>query len=201
MVRDDFRGGAPDSGGTTTGGVAGGAGRAATSEDCDAGVGVGGRCGTAGGNLSIDAQPAPTPDASEDSCPGSRGPNGVCYVAEPRVSSWSDARASCRQQGADWDLATLRSTAESDFVWALTGYEVWIGATDEADEGVWMWVGDDAPFFDVEAADAGVAFPPWNAGEPNNQDDSDCLRMLATGLWADWQCDDQKGHVCQETVR
>jgi hypothetical protein len=203
MARDDFQRVALETGGTTAGGAAGVAGSAATPEDCDARVGLGGRCGNggAGGDSAIDTPPVPPPDAGQDSCPGSPGPNGACYVAEPRVSTWSDARAACGLRGAGWDLATVRSPAENDFVLALTGYEVWLGATDEASEGVWVWVGDDAPFFDVDVADAGAAFPPWNAGEPNNLDDSDCLRMLPTGLWADWECDEDKGHVCQQTAR
>jgi hypothetical protein len=202
LAPDDFRGRERITGGTTGEGGADDAGSGGR-DACGDAVGAGGRCdgGTGGTHSSTETPPSPDagPDASEDSCAGTRGPNDACYIADPRVTTWSEARAACQLRGVDWDLATVRSLAENDFLLALTGYEVWLGATDEADEGVWIWVRDDAPFFEVETADAG-AFPPWNAGEPNNLDNSDCLRMLATGLWADWECDEAKGHVCQQTA-
>ena len=80
---------------------------------------------------------------------------------------------------------------------ALTGYEAWIGGTDVAQEGEWVWVRDGAAFFSAGAADASAVYAPWNSGEPNDQNDSDCLRVLTTGLWADWVCDGMYGFVCQ----
>jgi hypothetical protein len=212
VADDDFALLAPSaSGGTSPGGTGAGggsragAGGSASIDDCNADVGVGGRCANGtGGAFSVEdliTTPDAAPDASADcGAGGVRSPGGICYAAESSVSSWSVARASCRSRGAGWDLATVRSSQENDFLVALTGYEAWLGATDSALEGVWVWVLDDAPFFEVDSADAGVAFAPWNSGEPNNQNDSDCLRVLTTGLWADWACDDSKGHVCQLTV-
>ena len=49
--------------------------------------------------------------------------------------------------------------------------------------------------------DQGVeSYTNWNTDEPNDASDSDCLRILTTGLWADWQCGSVKGYVCQQTA-
>jgi hypothetical protein len=129
-----------------------------------------------------------------------RGPDGNCYFADPAPSTWSEARTSCQRRGEGWDLATLHAAGENEFIVALTGYEAWIGGTDLESEGTWIWVRDGVTFF-VVGADAGSAYTPWNSGEPNDLDDSDCLRVLTTGLWADWDCEDGAyGHVCQRAL-
>ena len=42
-----------------------------------------------------------------------------------------------------------------------------------------------------------VVGPNWTAGEPNDFDGSDCLRILTTGEWADWPCDSLLGQICR----
>jgi lectin-like protein len=214
MKRDDFAaiegagGGDGDAGvtidcsdGVAVRGCAGGgsAGSATFAPDAgdagaDAGEGSGGAAGSdAGSNTPADAGPACESDAV-------RGPDGDCYFADPTVSTWNDARTSCQQRGEGWDLAALHGTAENDFVVALTGYEAWLGGTDLAEEGTWLWVRDGESFFEV-GADPSTVFTPWSADEPNDFEDSDCLRVLTTGLWADWDCEDGAyGHVCQREL-
>jgi hypothetical protein len=157
----------------------------------------------AGGSSNADADAGSDADASASlACENDavRGPNGDCYFSDATQSTWSAARTSCLGRGEGWDLAASLNATENDFIVQLTGYEAWIGGTDVASEGTWIWVRDGQSFFTV-GADAGAAFAPWNGGEPNDQNDSDCLRVLTTGLWADWPCGAAiYGHVCQRTL-
>ena len=194
-----------------TGGVAGAAGAdglgagngggsgCVASGDCGADAGPGGAGAGAGGSAGSTQGGGGT--LSEPPLVGCRpeeavAPNGVCYFVDSTARTWADARASCQARGSGWDLVTIGDTARNDLVQVMTGFEAWIGATDVVDEGAWVWVDAETPFFDVDAATIG-GFANWTAGEPNDYDDSDCLRMLTTGQWADWPCDSLLGHVCR----
>ena len=207
MARREGLGGSTASGGTA--GISGGGGGGS----CD-GL-VGGRCGegSAGGDSAPDSGAAEPDSGVVDPDSGAgvvldplcgtagvRGPNDDCYASGSTEESWSDARESCQSRGANWDLAIIRDATENDFVRSITGFEAWIGATDDSNEGTWSWVRDDDPFFDVENAISGPPYTNWNVDEPNDADGSDCLRILTTGLWADWQCASVMGYVCQETT-
>lgn len=181
---------------------------AAGAEPCPAGSGgssgaSGERCGEPAPDilLSADSGPASAADAS-DACAavgGVRGPSG-CFIVDAAETTWSDARARCQRLGAGWDLATLRDAEDNQFVATLAGIEAWVGATDQTREGTWVWAPDDTAFFVVGGSDASAGFTNWSPDEPNDLDDSDCLRVLATGLWADWDCDGVKGRVCQASA-
>lgn len=189
------------SGSAGTGGVGGNAGGAAcdVADGCDADAGRGGAASGAGGSAGAGTAGAggsqPTVGCGPDEI---IAPNGVCYFIDTTTRTWAEARSSCQARGSSWDLVTIYDTARNDFVLSVTGFEAWIGATDAADEGAWVWVDAEAPFYEVGAT-TNVGFANWTAGEPNDYDGSDCLRMLATGQWADWPCDSLLGHVCRRT--
>jgi hypothetical protein len=167
---------------------------------------AGGQCATPVPNIlfASDGGPPSAPQASDGpdasaACSaegGVRGPNG-CYFVDPAETTWSEARTRCQERGASWDLATVGGVEDNEFVAALAGVEAWLGATDETTEGTWVWTATGTPFFVVGGADASVGFTNWSSAEPNDYDDSDCLRVLPTGLWADWDCDGLKGRICQ----
>jgi len=75
--------------------------------------------------------------------------------------SWHEAKADAESRGGH--LATITSQAEFDYIASLgilpTQYSqgYWLGATDEAEEGVWRWVTGE-PF----------DYNRWHGGEPNN---------------------------------
>ncbi len=72
------------------------------------------------------------------------------------VISWHESQAAA--QAAGGYLASITSSAENDFVTALTGgVEAYIGATDEGLEGTFVWINGD-PF----------GFANWAFGEPND---------------------------------
>ncbi|XP_062293194.1 C-type lectin domain family 17, member A-like [Scomber scombrus] len=60
-----------------------------------------------------------------------------CYYISPQRKNWNDSRRYCLQNDAD--LVIINSTQEQAF---LTGFAmaVWIGMTDRAKEGTWIWV-------------------------------------------------------------
>jgi len=199
MREDDFRPIDPASGGS--GGARGGV-DAATPSSCGGAGAVSGGCGGTGGTSpappdELDAGTRAPPDASVDCGDGAvQGPRG-CYAGEQTLVTWSEARARCQQRGAGWDLATVLDAEDNQLVVALAaGSEAWLGGTDVAAEGEWLWVRDGTPFSSVPT-DAGTGYARWTSGEPNDQNDSDCLRVLTTGLWADWTCDGTYAFVCQ----
>jgi hypothetical protein len=114
-------------------------------------------------------------------------------IRTPAPGAWFDAlldSANYSYNSHAGHLATIRSEEEN-----LAASEImrlvidggglsWIGATDEAVEGDWAWVGDDfnggVPDVFWRGLDAGAGGVPvdgkysaWNAGEPNNAGDED----------------------------
>ena len=77
--------------------------------------------------------------------------------------TWTDARAAALALGSGWDLASITSQAEQDFIIALLPLSptdrqhVWLGGTDVNNEGSFEWSDGDA-----------FGFTSWWAGEPNN---------------------------------
>jgi lectin-like protein len=200
---DAADGGTPSGSGGATGGQ--GLGGSGGARPCDAGSsGCGADTILVGGAGAGGSDPAPT-DGGAGAGAGpadcaldeSTGPNGACYFADSGESTWSEARASCQSRGDGWDLAAIGDAAEDGFVLSLTGYEAWVGATDIDTEGAWVWVNEGTPFFLVGAVEENTRFNNWTDGEPNDYDGSDCMRILTTGLWADWPCDSLLGHVCR----
>jgi len=70
--------------------------------------------------------------------------------------SFEDAKLKCEELGGH--LATITSAEENTAVKELAGNNtVWIGATDDTEEGTWTWVSDEE-----------FAYSNWQSGEPNN---------------------------------
>ena len=107
--------------------------------------------------------------------------------------TWADAQTFCEDEGAF--LATARDSVEASFVWQLCkqgGRECWIGLTDQASEGSWVWTTS-------PTSSAGV---PWSATQPDNQNNQDCAQMwqLSGSVAAvnDAACTDTLSHVCKK---
>lgn len=93
--------------------------------------------------------------------------------------TWHEAKADAEARGGH--LVTITSQAEFDYIQALGilpqgGY--WLGASDEAEEGVWKWVTGE-PW----------VYNRWLNGEPNDLGAEDYL--VASGIpdghfWNDW---------------
>jgi hypothetical protein len=178
----------------------------------DNGAGCGGDCPASDGGspASSDASSPPADrDAGPDVVPPlgpacaleeATGPNGRCYVAFATLLTWEAARADCRAREAGWDLASIRSRADNDFIDSMLTTESWLGGSDSSTEETWAWVIDGASFWQGEGP-AGVplngAFSNWFDDEPNGSDTSDCMRLLIDGFWADLECEELRGYVCE----
>lgn len=93
--------------------------------------------------------------------------------------TWTAARAAAQSDG--WDLVTVTSAAENDFIIASIlssgstrdRSHYWIGLTDAAVEGSFQWVTGE-PF----------SYANWWGGEPNNLDNEDYGAYDYRGAWA-----------------
>ena len=111
---------------------------------------------------------------------GGAAPSTPRFEYHPGTGSWSAARATCVSRGGD--LASIHSAAENAAAFALVpqGESAWIGLTDSAQEGTWVWV-DGTPY----------DFTDFHAREPNNYNNEDCagyLRDFRSAQWADGDC-------------
>nr|XP_024654239.1 C-type lectin domain family 4 member E-like [Maylandia zebra] len=106
---------------------------------------------------------------------------GKCYYFSISQSSWKQSRDECRAKGGD--LVKIDSREEQAFLERRVRElmkegedKFWIGLTDSAVEGRWLWV-------DGSLLDESLKF--WAGKEPNNvtegdPDGEDCFTMLNT---------------------
>jgi len=102
--------------------------------------------------------------------------------------TWAQAKDECRHRGLT--VASIHSQQEQDFVADLTEGQIsWIGLTDAATEGEWLW-SDGTP----------VDYLNWDTahGQPNGEDTWDCVYTEgSTGGWWDDVCDLRLWVVCR----
>lgn len=114
---------------------------------------------------------------------------------------WSSARTAALARtfsGLSGYLANLSSTEESAFIQSKLSVDGWIGASDQAVEGVWRWMdGPEAGLQFWQGASGGstvsggsgqvtTAYANWAAGEPNNAGGEDYAYAIGGGNWNDY---------------
>ena len=135
-------------------------------------------------------------DDVDGDCEGAS--DGTTYFALCGPSLWEEAASECESKGMAF--GSIRSTAENDFVTELmrgsdlyftpessVGEAVWLGFSDRAAEGVWVW----------EDGYTG-GFANWASGEPNDAGGQDCGYLdtnpaTRNGLWDDSGCGEVGG--------
>jgi len=138
---------------------------------------------------------APVPVAS--TCSGETFGDS-CYQVFGEALAWVDAQESCVAWGGH--LASVQSAPEDAFLefWpaelGLTpanGSGVWIGGTDAAQDGVFLWA-DGSP----------VLVNGWAPGQPNDGAGVDCIekRNDGTDLWYDQRCTDGRPFICEREL-
>jgi methionine-rich copper-binding protein CopC len=131
------------------------------------------------------------------------GPNGSCYFLGTAHVPWALARASCQRRGSGWDLATIRSAEEHEFVSGLLAEDTAIGASDDAVDGTWRWVTDTLQFWDGNSTGAAThsAFTAWSPLQPLGLADLDCASywsvLPGTWQWAAYDCADALQYLCE----
>jgi len=106
---------------------------------------------------------------------------------------WHDARDKCRSLGGH--LIHIEDEDEAVFamLFATTEFpQLWIGASDEAEEGHWVWTDGTE-----------ITFSYWSEGEPNNYDDAEDAAVMRTILgfsqpgWNDLTADTNLAFICE----
>ena len=88
--------------------------------------------------------------------------------------TFEEAKLACELAGGH--LAYVESEKEHLFLGdLLAGRRSWLGATDEKQEGQWVWLNGTS-----------IEFKAWHGGEPNNADGGEhFLIMDVRGKWND----------------
>ncbi|XP_055969220.1 CD209 antigen-like protein C [Sorex fumeus] len=114
---------------------------------------------------------------------------GSCYWFSRSKRDWASSDPVCQSMNAR--LVVVNSVSEEKFLqsWEVR-YEIrtWIGLSDHHEEASWQWV-DGTPFQ--------LSF--WKPGEPNNDQDEDCVELYNDG-WNDDKCSKEKPWICEKPL-
>lgn len=114
-----------------------------------------------------------------------------CYQFNFQATlSWSEARISCQQQGAD--LLSITKLHEQTYInGLLTGYSaaLWIGLNDLDISGGWQWA-DASP----------LKYLNWESDQPNHAEEETCavIRAESSGRWQNRDCSVALPYVCKK---
>ena len=111
---------------------------------------------------------------------------GHSFAVFPASLTWKQAKAACEDMGGH--LATSTSAEKNSFLTNLAaGSTVWIGGTDEPDNGVWGWVTGET-----------WSYTNWSSGEPNDYGGrQDFLRLYSNGTWDDDGANSAAPYICE----
>ena len=100
--------------------------------------------------------------------------NGHTYYRSNSSATYATARPTCENAGGT--LVVITSAGENDFIKTNLGYSahMWIGLTDEADEGTYVWATGES-FGD---------YVNWSSGQPDAAQDYGGM-YYNTGYWWD----------------
>jgi len=109
-----------------------------------------------------------------------------CYLYNSWATTWGNGASSCTSWGGH--LVTIMSGGENDFVNSICPGNCWIGLSDSAKEGTFVWVTGDA-----------LGYNQWSSGEPNDWLwAEDCAHMKGNGKWNDDECDSNFAFICEK---
>jgi hypothetical protein len=140
--------------------------------------------------------------------------SGHYYKYISTGTSWDAAKIAAEGttlNGLRGYLAEINSLSENDFTKReTTAQNIWIGATDEAVEGTWIWDGATAgtggstwnkPAGSGTNAGSSASFHSWASGEPNDYGSGeDCAVTNWGGLngnWNDLPCSYSNGYLIE----
>ena len=116
--------------------------------------------------------------------------DGNCYKNMDVATTWSECEALCASEGATMLCIPDATTNQWVSNNIMTHYgDVWIGITDEANEGHWEW-----------PAGCASTYYDWASyGEPNGGTSDNCARMLYSSrpAWGDRLCSYDYDCACQ----
>jgi len=199
-------------GGTGTGGAIGGGGMG-TGGMGTGGMGTGGmgNGGTGGmdpcGNGLIEAgEECDDGDKTDDDgctmcivdCPGNATKHSTthhCYEVLSGSFTYDEAMKACTDLGPGTMLAAPSTLAEFNFLVPLLFTPAWIGGTDVAMEGTWVWANGE-PWIYADSQ------PPWQPGQPNAQGPADdCIQFGSSNdAMFDVNCGNSYNALCERVA-
>nr|UIS31342.1 Ig-lectin [Eriocheir sinensis] len=125
--------------------------------------------------------------------------SGCFYFSDNIALGWDSARTFCKSLAAEADLAVVDDCNLLHLLWnhILAAYgenDYWIGATDQHEEGMWMWV-------DGTAVTMGTPF--WVYGQPDNLHENEhCMNLygIRNGNFNDANCTKEMHFICQNPL-
>ncbi|XP_072038798.1 uncharacterized protein [Amphiura filiformis] len=118
--------------------------------------------------------------------------NQYCYYIDGNAElQYDEARDKCVADGGF--LTSILSQDEQDFLNGLTSSTnklFWIGLTDRAIEGTWVW--EDGSQF---------VYNNWEAATTPSASNQDCVLFLDGAIYGQWNhefCTDREGYICKQ---
>ncbi|XP_067236909.1 galactose-specific lectin nattectin-like [Chanodichthys erythropterus] len=113
-----------------------------------------------------------------------------CFKFISDLQTWARAERSCLDY--DGNLASVHSHGEYTFLQKLVRQgthgttPTWIGGSDAAEEGVWLWSDGTKMNYEI-----------WAPRQPDNYEVEHCLEMnFENGNWNDRKCHEKRPYVC-----
>jgi hypothetical protein len=119
--------------------------------------------------------------------------NGHLYAYVEESSTWDQAMEYCQSRGRY--LATIEDASENTFIYQLTGGVTWLGATDEAREGFWVWANGQPMEYSNFAEGQPSMHGSRGAGYLTFAGDAEAGDMLET--WKDAPAEVELPFVCE----
>jgi cysteine-rich repeat protein len=113
-----------------------------------------------------------------------------CYRLHADTKSWSVAGATCMTEG--FTLAAISSAPEQTLIegYLVVNTNTWVGGNDLAAEGAFVWSNGEI-----------FGFTNWDAGEPNDNNGEDCMKLdgnsVPIGKWDDNDCGISHRYLCE----
>ncbi|XP_005109938.1 hepatic lectin [Aplysia californica] len=118
-----------------------------------------------------------------------------CYrVFQETPLTWGGARKKCELLGGF--LAEIHDHASLEYVnrlFARSGNSLWVGASDQGQEGNWIWVMSKKP----------LVVEDWRLDQPDNYKGNEhCLQIKEDSgkYWNDLACNTTLGYLCQKDM-
>ncbi|XP_018516181.1 CD209 antigen-like protein C isoform X2 [Lates calcarifer] len=120
--------------------------------------------------------------------------NAACYFLSRNTGPWENGRMDCRARGAD--LVVIDSLEKQMFMSNFTKRktQAWIGLTDEAHEGTWIW---------IDGSQLTLMY--WREGQPDNKGDNkpeNCAHIITgeknLNNWNDLPCENNLSWICEK---
>ena len=111
-------------------------------------------------------------------------------MLDTQTRSWQDSEAACVQRGPGCHLASIHSAEEHALLQSMVSSTTWIGLSDAAREGTWVWSDGTA-----------VDYTNWTLDEPNNGghgSNQDCGNLWSDReyTWDDGVCSKPSHSLC-----